>query len=483
MIDWKKDKKKSIFSFFIKMLFIFIVLDILMILLASVVASSSLFHKYGVDLITEVFYGLAVLIVMLLFKNSYVFTNKKENFWSGVCLAVPILIISFITFFFNVTQLETFSLARFINVLVLCIFVGITEEFLCRGWLQNEFIERYADNRKEVVTSIILSSLIFGFMHILNLGSQNLFETLLQIINASALGMLLGSIYYKTKNIWSVIFLHSFYDFSIFIGEMNNIKDCTYNTPTLGVTVVNCLQILIISSFWIIAAFYVLNKCDIRGDRRRNVTKINNTLKIAMACLLVLMIVPLEKLTPDYDKYQVCYKYEEIDNLENITLHFPFKNEYVISSDVEKITYDTDAFSDELQMNESVENIKYTFTLNDNKTVNVKSNISGYEIKLDIEDAVMIEVIENEDKYNIVILTSENEATIYYYEVLKTDMVNENSFMKSLDNSYTKFELPSLASVGYLTMDGKDTKYVIAESENNDRFIIMNNQLFVFKEQ
>ena len=115
--------------------------------------------------------------------------------------------------------------------------------------------------------------------------------------------------------------------------------------------------------------------------------------------------------------------------------------------------------------------------------VNVKSNISGYEIKLDIEDAVMIEVIENEDKYNIVILTSENEATIYYYEVLKTDMVNENSFMKSLDNSYTKFELPSLASVGYLTMDGKDTKYVIAESENNDRFIIMNNQLFVFKEQ
>ena len=476
-------KKKNIFTFFLKMFLIFILLDTVMIILASIISSSSMMHKYGFDLITEFFYALAILIVMLLFHNSYVFTTKKEKFWTGVCLAIPMLVISFATFFLNVVNLETFSLAKFINVLLLSIFVGVAEEFLCRGWLQNEFIERFSSNRKETILSILLASLVFGFMHILNLGTQSLFETILQIVNAAALGMLLGSVYYKTKNIWSVIFLHSFYDFSIFLGEMNNIKDCTYNTPTLSVAAVSSFQLILISSIWIACAFYVFNKCEFANERRKNQVKIGNELKLIMTILLILMLIPYEKLLPEYNQYEVCYKYEEIESMKNYIVHYPYKTEYVIDTNVQKITYDTDAFSDELQMNENTESLKYTFKLNNNETVNVKSNSTGYEIKLNYKNVVDLEVLENEDKIIIAIETTENETTVYYYEVLKTTMANESAFMSGLNKSFTKFELPEIQKMGYLTLDNSDTKYVVMVSKNSDEFIVMNNQLFLIKEK
>ena len=65
-----------------------------MMIFAELISKSSLVNKYGMEIITEIFYSLAVLIVMLLFKNSYVFTNKKEKFTKGVFLAIPMLVMT-----------------------------------------------------------------------------------------------------------------------------------------------------------------------------------------------------------------------------------------------------------------------------------------------------------------------------------------------------------------------------------------------------
>ena len=67
-----KSNKKNIVIYFLEMLIVFIILDLLMTLTASLVGSSSLFYNYGDELIVELFYAFSILIVMLLFKNSYV---------------------------------------------------------------------------------------------------------------------------------------------------------------------------------------------------------------------------------------------------------------------------------------------------------------------------------------------------------------------------------------------------------------------------
>ena len=145
-----------------------------------------------------------------------------------------------------------------------CLFKGVYEEFLCRGWLFNEFLERFGHTKKQVLLSIILSSLIFGGIHFVNYfsTSQGLLVTLAQIIQASASGMFLASLYYRNKNIWSVIILHALYDFAIFLGSSTLIKDCTTGTISSGMSSFLITNSVLIAIFFILGTVAVLRKSD-----------------------------------------------------------------------------------------------------------------------------------------------------------------------------------------------------------------------------
>ena len=121
----------------------------------------------------------------------------------------------------------------------------------------------------------MLASSIFALMHAANFLYQDVFQTIMQIINAFGLGILLGTIYYKTKNIWSVIFLHAAYDFAIFLGEVGYVKDCTYGTLTNSIALVTMIQIFLLGALWILGSIYVLKKCnfpDVKASRKKNST-------------------------------------------------------------------------------------------------------------------------------------------------------------------------------------------------------------------
>ncbi len=471
----KKEKKQHILVYFLKMLLIFIIIDLLMMIFAALITNSSLGYKYGGDLIMELFYGLFVLIVMLLFKNSYVFTTKKDKFMVGIKLAIPMLVVSCINLIGSIASLDSFSLLKFINVLILSIFVGVAEEFLCRGWLQNEFLERYSDNKNSVIVSIILSSLVFGFMHIMNLSTQTLFETILQIVNAVALGLLLGSIYYKTKNIWSVIALHAFYDFAIFLGEMNLVKDCTYNTPTLGVTLVSSIGIIVISAIWVLSAILVLRKTDF--PKKKASKKINNSIIIMIIVIeFVILFLPFEKLVPEYDDYKVCYDYNKIDTFSNYTLHYPSYDKYLIEYQNKQ-----DETDEKGNVIDTISGEKFLFELTvNNGRATIRNANTGTSVTLGFKEVVRAEVLENEDKYIIVIHTYENESTVYYSEYfVKGEMSNEYYYLNESNSSFKKFELPEIASIGYVTIDDSNTKYPVMISVNSDYFIIKNSELYL----
>lgn len=459
-----KENKRSIIIYFLEMLLVFLIIDFFMTIVAGGVASSTLFHKYGNDLITEIFYSFAILIVMLLFKNSYVFTEKKDKFWNGVMLAVPMLIISIYNFAYSILDLGSFNLASFINMLVFCIFVGIAEEFLCRGWLQNEFIERFSHNKKEIIVSIILSSLIFGCMHLVNISFQTTFETIIQIINATALGFLLGTIYYKTKNIWSVIFLHSFYDFSIMLGEIDMIKDCTYGTPTLSISIYETLGVLLISFLWVIGAIFVLHKCEFDEKPKKHN---NNVLIIIMGFIFVILLIPFNRFIPKYEDYKICYNYNEIDSFDDYVIHYPNKEKY-------NIEYTKNDFSDEKELIE----IDYRFSLykNTKDKMVIENTNTSFKRVLDYKDIKGYEIFESNDSFNIVIWTSENESTLYVSDNINKNIMNDNnSFIK--DIKFKKYVFPELSKIGYIS--NQDDSYVYALSENNDEFVIMDSKLFV----
>ncbi len=466
--------EKNIYKFFVKMLLIFVGLDLLMMCVTELLASSSLFAKYGTDVIYEIFYALSILVVMLLFHNSYVFTEKKKKFWNSIYLGLPMLAYSIITFIVNLFNQGSFSISNCINVFVLCLFVGIAEEFLCRGWLQNEFIERFSNDRNSVIKSIILSSLVFGVMHIINLSEQTVFETILQIINAVSVGVLLGSIYYKTKNIWSVIFLHAFYDFAIFLGEMNLIKDCTYATPSLSVGILEFTSIIILSVLWIMSALKVLN-----GIKERTSKKKDTIYTSIIVLTFILAFIPFERIVPEYDDYVICYDYNETEMLKNYEIHFPHYQEHFIDSTIKVSRFDDDVNS--LHEIKSEENIKISFNKNWDGTIIIENELINYKNKLDIKEVKNIEILENDDYYLIIIESEENEATIYYSKINKCDLRNSKDFMDYLSNSFKKYDLPELSKIGYVTFLNNSLKHPYFVSSNNDAFIIINDSLYLIK--
>ena len=95
--------KKPIFVFFWKMFFIFLGIDLISIFISNIIGGTSFVEKYGQELIVELFYGLTILVVMLLFKNSYVFTNKKDKFSVGIKIAGPMLIVIAINLLSSIT--------------------------------------------------------------------------------------------------------------------------------------------------------------------------------------------------------------------------------------------------------------------------------------------------------------------------------------------------------------------------------------------
>ena len=459
-----KGKKRNFLIYFLEMLIVFTIIDFLMSIVAGGVASSSLFYKYGRDLIVEIFYSLTILIVMLLFKNSYVFTEKKEKFLSGIILAVPMVIVSLYNFAYSIFSLESFNIASFINMVIFCIFVGIAEEFLCRGWLQNEFLERFSNNKKEIIISILLSSFIFGFMHIVNISFQTTFETIIQIINATALGFLLGSVYYKTKNIWSVIFLHAFYDFSIMLGEINMVKDCTYTNPTLTISIFESVGIVIVSLLWVLGAIFVLNKCDF-NNRKTN----NSFLIIVMGFIFILLLIPFNRFIPNYNEYKVCYKYNEINEFDNYIEHYPIKKNYEIKGIKE------DTSNDKIL---KIKEYKYNIYKNNNNKIVIKNISTNYERVMNYKDVLGFEVFESNDSFNIVIWTSKNESTLYVSNSIIKDNINdENAFIDNI--SFDEFVFPELDRIGYI--DNKDDTYTYAVSKNKDKFVIINNELYIIK--
>ena len=108
----------------------------------------------------------------------------STNVWYGVRL--------------NLSVLET------ILYIISMLCVGFLEEVIFRGFL---FKALCKDSLK---TAVIVSSVTFGFGHIINLlNGAPVFETLLQICYATAIGFLFTVIFHKTKSLWPCIITHS----------------------------------------------------------------------------------------------------------------------------------------------------------------------------------------------------------------------------------------------------------------------------------
>ena len=96
-------------------------------------------------------------------------------------------------------------------VIMLCLLVGTFEEGLFRGIVFSGLLARFGETRRGLIGAVIVSSLIFGFVHvtpsIMNgqvVTGLDMAQAALKTLQAGILGAFLAALFLKTRNIWGI---------------------------------------------------------------------------------------------------------------------------------------------------------------------------------------------------------------------------------------------------------------------------------------
>ena len=439
----KEKKRKSIIVYWIWMVILFVMVLLSQQVVASIMQGNLSSAKYGAEATFEILWSGLVLLIVLLFKNKYIFTQKMEGFFASLKYILPELLLS--GFFCLIGLLNIFtsgnpaSLASVFNLALYCLFIGIVEEFLCRGWLLNEFLERYSNNKKEIILSIIFSSLIFGVIHFINVGeTQSFIETCVQVMNAAAGGVFLALVYYKTKNIWVVVASHAIWDFSIFLSDVSSLGDCLSGTATSFGIVMNIIRGLVLIIAYSFFSYWLYRQTDLYQKEVKNTKDYYMAIGVALYIVgLLFLYVPEEgTLCPEYTRRKIDNPYQVI---------YSHSLEYHIENTPLSLGYDE-------------ESGRVTF----------QNTVGKYEVFLTEEDDKVYDylLIENDDYYSILIQTSYN--VVYYGNYSKNNIIGTKEYLEKVKKSLVKTVGPDISRLGILKIEGNLYQYPMLVSSLGD---------------
>lgn len=115
---------------------------------------------------------------------------------------VPLVLLVSTNLWRGVQRNFTWGETALYIISMLC--VGFLEEVIFRGFLFRAIC------RTNVKQAVVISSVTFGFGHIVNLlNGREIPETLMQICYAAAIGFLFTVLFYEGKSLWPCIVTHS----------------------------------------------------------------------------------------------------------------------------------------------------------------------------------------------------------------------------------------------------------------------------------
>lgn len=233
-----------------------IILLVLLYLLSTTTFFKSFITSYELALVIQIILRLSFLIFAFFFiKKNKLGGESKTPLKKDVLLFLPFVTIVFSNIF--VSLLLDYPRAIFdwkvliLEGLVFNILVSVAEEVVFRFIVLTALTQKYKPGK-----ALVLSSLIFGGIHLVNISSfATMVPVLIQVIYTTVLGLILGLLYLNTKNIFTVFTFHFLFNFIngtlssiLFIYETN-----IYYYGLTALVGVNALLYLA----WL---FYLLNK-------------------------------------------------------------------------------------------------------------------------------------------------------------------------------------------------------------------------------
>lgn len=143
---------------------------------------------------------------------------------SLVLCAINLAIDVGIIFAYDGVYLSSAWFLNILEALFLCVFVGLFEEGLVRVLLFCGILSRGGGSRNGMVTAALISSIVFGAIHVLPvrgvIDDLTLIQMLLKTMQAALIGLLLASTFLRTHSYYGVALVHCLADFLLFVPEV-----------------------------------------------------------------------------------------------------------------------------------------------------------------------------------------------------------------------------------------------------------------------
>ena len=196
--------------------------------------------------------GLAFLILGI--SCGYkVFNIFKIRSAKCLILVIPALIVALNNIpFLSILEGEarvTGSIWQIALLFLECLAVGFFEEMTFRSFVMLTVMEKRRATRKQIFISIIITSVIFGLVHLINMFTSSPVAVLLQICYSFLIGVMCAVVLLISCNVWLCVLIHGIFNFMGAIvptyGEGKLIWD---HIPTMIITAVVGI---------IVAVFYI----------------------------------------------------------------------------------------------------------------------------------------------------------------------------------------------------------------------------------
>lgn len=206
----------------------------------------------------------SILMVLLLVKldllRSAGFTKPKE--WKQVWLIWPLAILSVMNAWSLVSGeiiLNMTDTRLLVLFFLLFLSVGFVEEVLLRGVVLNVFLKKWGNTKKGMYLSVIISSAIFGILHLLNFftGRYDLLSAILQLVYGIFFGVFFSACFIRNQSIWPVMIGHIVFDIC---GNFNEIAVNSEFGKVVHITPENALSTLVVTLPLLIYGLFILRK-------------------------------------------------------------------------------------------------------------------------------------------------------------------------------------------------------------------------------
>ena len=159
-------------------------------------------------------FGSALMLVVLLWQKSGLFKGLKKWYCLLPCLLVAVNNFPFSAYFTGKSAFGDVDVGDVLLFACYCTLIGLFEEFSFRGVVFPLIADRFSRDKKGIVKTFFISSVLFGVVHLFNLfAGAGVGATLMQVGYSTLIGGMCAFTLMKCQNLLPCAFIHSVFDF------------------------------------------------------------------------------------------------------------------------------------------------------------------------------------------------------------------------------------------------------------------------------